>query len=125
MTTCSRWMTAIALACAALAALASNTYAATINVLWYSYAHPQSEYKAFYTSLVTTGSPHSAGDTWNLTFFGPGDPPPVFAAYDVLVIHPGEGFPDGPPGGANLNPDYSGIFANKAAIEAAGATGRS
>ena len=116
MTTCSRWVTAFALACAALA---SNVYAATINVLWYSYAHPQSEYKTFYRTLATSGTPHSTGDTWNLTFFGPGDPPPDFTAYDVLVIHSGEGFRTGPPGGENLNPDYSGIFANKAAIEAA------
>ena len=116
MTTCSRWMTAIALAGATLA---SGAHAATINVLWYSYAHPQSEYKAFYTTLATRGTPHGTGDTWNLTFFGPGDLPPVFTAYDVLVIHSGEGFRTGPPGGANVNPDYSGIFANRAAIEAA------
>jgi hypothetical protein len=63
-----RWLTACALACAAFA---SNLHAATINVLWYSYAHVQSEYKNFYRTLATSGTPHSTGDTWNLTFFGP------------------------------------------------------
>ena len=116
MATCFRWVTTLALA---WAALVSSAYGATINVLWYSYAHPLSEYKAFYTTLATRGTPHSTGDTWNLTFFGPGDPPPNFAAYDVLVIHGGEGFRTGAPGGENRNPDYSGIFSNKAAIEAA------
>ena len=116
----SRWVTAVAFACAAFAAtLASNAFAATINVLWYSYAHPQSEYKAFFTQLAATGIPHPTGDTWNLTFFGPNDPAPDFAAFDVLVIHSGEAFRTGPPGGENVTPDYSGIFGTKAAIEAA------
>jgi hypothetical protein len=120
MTTCFRWLGAFALFCAAAAStLASNVQAATFNVLWYSYAHPQSEYKAFYRTLATSGTPHSTGDTWNLTFWGPGDPAPDFTTYNVLVIHSGEGFRTGPPGGANLNPDYSGILANKAAITAA------
>ena len=116
MTTFPRWLIALLLACAGLA---SNAGAATINVLWYSYAHPLSEYKAFYRTLAANGTPHSTGDTWKLTFFGPGDPPPDFSAYNVLVIHSGEGFRTGPPGGDNINPDYSGILANKAAIAAA------
>jgi len=116
MTTCSRWITALALAGAALS---PDLYAANIKVLWYSYANPQSEYKTFFRTLATNGTPHSTGDTWSLTFFGPGDPPPDFSAYNVLVIHSGEGFRTGPPGGDNINPDYSGILANKAAIEAA------
>lgn len=110
------WLTALALAAMGLA---SGAFAATINVLWYSYADPLSEYKTFYRKLATSGTPHPTGDTWNLTFFGPGDPAPDFTKYNVLVIHSGEAFRTGPPGGLNVDPNYSGIFANKAAIEAA------
>ena len=115
MKTFSRWVTFLVLVFAA----ASNAYAVTINVLWYSYADPASEYKAFFNTLATTGSPQPTGLTWNLTFFGPGDPPPVFSNYNLLVIHSGEAFRTGAPGQPNAIPDYSGIFANKAAIEAA------
>lgn len=98
---------------------ASNACATTINVLWYSYAAATSEYKSFFTTLATTGTPQSTGSTWNLTFFGPGDPTPAFGSYNVLVIESGEAFRTGPPGQPNATPDYSGIFTNKAAIEAA------
>ena len=104
MTVCFRWLCALAVACAAVA---TNAHAATYNVLWYSYAHAQSEYKSFYRTLATSGTPHSTGDTWNLTFFGPGDPPPNFAAYNVLVIHSGEAFRTGIPGGVNADVPYT------------------
>ena len=114
----SRWLTLLALV---FTTIASNASAATINVLWYSYAAADSEYKNFYTTLATTvsGYPQSAGLSWNLTFFGPTDPTPNFSSYDVLVIESGEAFRTGPPGGPLATPDYSGILANKAAIEAA------
>lgn len=115
MKTLSRWITLFVL----VFAIASNAYAVAINVLWYSYADPASEYKTFFTTLAATGSPQSTGLTWNLTFFGPGDPLPNFSNYNVLVIHSGEAFRTGAPGQPNATPDYSGIFANKAAIEAA------
>ena len=88
-------------------------------MLWYTYADPASQYKAFFNTLAATGSPQPTGLTWNLTFFGPGDTPPIFSNYNVLVIHSGEAFRTGAPGQPNATPDYSGIFATKAAIEAA------
>ena len=90
-----------------------NASATAINVLWYSYAAPTSEYKSFYTAFATN-------QNWNLTFFGPTDPAPDFSAYNVLVIESGEAFRTGPaPGPPYATPDYSGILNNEAMIEAA------
>jgi hypothetical protein len=92
-----------------------NASATPIDVLWYSYAAPTSVYKSFYTALATS-------QNWNLTFFGPTDPPPDFGAYDVLVIESGEAFSTGPQPGVPPNaatPDYAGILNNEALIEAA------
>lgn len=113
-----RWLAVLALV---FTTIASNAYAASINVLWYSYAAADSEYKDFYTALATTvsGYPQSTGLSWNLTFFGPTDPTPIFNAYDVLVIESGEAFRTGSPGGPLATPDYSGILTSKEAIEAA------
>src|SRR5437660_1224191 len=112
MTLFSRWLTLLALV---VTTIASNAYAAAINVLWYGYATADSEYKNFYTTLATTvsGYPQSTGLSWNLTFFGPTDPTPSFNAYDVLVIESGEAFRTGSPGGPLATPDYSGILTNK------------
>lgn len=94
----------------------------TIDVLWYTYAHPQSEYRtAGIAALASTAHrhPEGSGVAWKLTFFDPHSPTPDFAAYDVLVIHSGERFRSGPPGGPLATPDYTGILGNKAAIAAA------
>jgi hypothetical protein len=102
--TARRWTTALMLATLGFGGSAPAT---AINVLWYSYAATGSEYKSFYNTLATTLS-------WNLTFFGPSDPiAPNFGAYNVLVIESGEAFRTG------ATPDYSGIFNNESAIEAA------
>lgn len=111
----SRWV-AFALV---FAGIASSACAATINVLWYTYADPASEYRSFYSTLASAGKPQSTGVTWNLTFFGPTDPTPDFSKFNVLVIHSGEAFRTGAPGMPLATPDYSGILNNKAAIEAA------
>ncbi|MGZ5145837.1 MAG: PEP-CTERM sorting domain-containing protein [Burkholderiales bacterium] len=111
--------------CASLFALCHLASATPIKVLWYTYADPASEYVTFYSSLAGTGPgsagsyPESGGITWDLTFFGPSSPVPVFSAYDVLVIHSGEAFRTQPPGGATVTPDYAGILTNRNAIEAA------
>jgi hypothetical protein len=111
--------------CAGLFALSHVASATPIKVLWYTYADSASEYVSFYTSLAGTGPgsaasyPQSGGITWDLTFFGPSSPVPVFSAYDVLVIHSGEAFRTQPPGGATVTPDYAGILSNRNAIEAA------
>ncbi len=109
--TARRWTTALMLATLGFGGSASAT---AINVLWYSYAATSSEYKSFYNTLATTLS-------WNLTFFGPLDPTvPNFNAYNVLVIESGEALRTGPtPGSPDAVPDYSGIFNDKSAIEAA------
>ncbi len=102
----------------------------TINVLWYTYAHPSSQYRQTIQKLadVVHTLPLASGLAWNLTFFGPGTPAPAFGDYNVLVIHSGEAGHTGRlvtlDGGAvtqqpNAVPDYSGILRNKARIEAA------
>ena len=105
-------------------------YAATIEVLWYTYAHPQSKYIATIQELadVVHALPKGSGLRWKLTFFGPDSPAPDFARYNVLVIHSAEnGFTGqyfAPLGYVNpkeprLVPDYAGILKNKAPIAAA------
>lgn len=104
--------------------------AATIDVLWYTYAHPESVYVQTIRKLAETVHtfPKSGGVRWRLTFFRPGSATPAFETYDVLVIHSGEpgftgqylpalGGPD--PKRPYVVPDYSGILDNKRAIEAA------
>lgn len=112
-----------------LAALASTlaaalpASAASIDVLWYTYAHPLSEYR---TSGVpglaarSASDPHGSGLGWNVTFWEPGGPVPDFSAYDVLFIETGEAFRTQAPGSSTYaTPDYSGILDNRAAIAAA------
>ena len=102
----------------------------SIKVLWYTYAHPSSQYRQTIQKLadVVHALPLASGLAWKLTFFGPDAPPPVFGDYNVLVIHSAEwGFTGrqvtGDAGVAtpqpNIPPDYSGILRNKARIEAA------
>ena len=91
-----------------------------INVLWWTYADPLSEYRTAITNLsgFVGTIPASSGLDWSLTFFDPTSPTPDFANYDVLVIESGEPFRTGPPGGPLADPDYSGILNNKSAIQA-------
>lgn len=119
----------LALAC--LLALAPwRASGATIDVLWYTYAHPQSIYVQTIQKLAEVAHtlPKSSGLQWRLTFFRPGSPPPAFEKYNVLVIHSAEpsftvrhspylGSSNSKP--TYVTPDYSGILNNKRAIEAA------
>jgi hypothetical protein len=110
--------------CAALAAgagMASIAQAHPLNVLWYTYADPASEYRATIALLANTVQtlPYSGGQSWNLTYFDPGGATPDFSAYDVLVIESGEAFRTGAPGAALATPDYAGILGNRALIAAA------
>lgn len=101
--------------------LSSAAHATTIDVLWYTYAHPLSEYRekiSLLSSVVQT-LPQSSGLSWNLTYFSPDSPMPDFAAFDVLVIESGEAFRTGAPGGPLATPNYSGILTNRDAIAAA------
>lgn len=113
------------LVCATAIGLCNVAFAAPVDILWYTYADPASEYVSFYSSLGGNGPgsastyPQSSGLAWNLTFFGPTSAAPNFANYDVLVIESGEAFRTNPPGGALATPNYSGVLNNKAAIEAA------
>jgi Calx-beta domain len=95
---------------------------ATIDVLWYTYGAPTSLYRSQVLDLANRAAtmPESAKVQWRVTFFGPTDPAPTFANYNVLVIQNAEGFRTGPtPTDPNLSPDYAGILNNKLAIEAA------
>lgn len=102
--------------------LGNRCMAETINILWYSYALDGSAYKTYLLDIAAWADtwPQGAGIKWNITFFGPGDPAPDFAAYDVLVVHGAEaqwsGDPAPDPTKPREVPDYSGILANKAAI---------
>ncbi|HUG35868.1 MAG TPA: hypothetical protein VML54_02900 [Candidatus Limnocylindrales bacterium] len=100
---------------------ASVAQATAIDVLWYTYADPSSEYRQKMSLLsgVVQTLPQRRAWTWNLTYFDPSSAPPNFAAFDVLVIESGEAFRTGPPGGPLATPNYNGILNNKAAIEAA------
>jgi len=114
------WIRAIAVLVLLGASLAVR--AATIDVLWYTYAHPASEYRTTGIpgiAAAAPGFPESSGLGWNLTFYDPTGTAPDFSAYDVLVIESGEAFRTGAPGGPLATPDYSGILGNRAAIEAA------
>jgi len=106
----------------ACATLSGAAHATAIDVLWYTYADPASEYRQKITLLsgIVHTLPQSSGLSWNLTYFTPASPAPNFAAYDVLVIESGEAFRTGVnPAGPHATPDYSGILNNSVAIEAA------
>lgn len=95
---------------------------ATIDVLWYTYGAPTSLYRSQVLDLANRAAtmPESAKVQWRVTFFGPTDPAPTFADYDVLVIQNAEGFRTRPtPTDPDLTPDYAGILNNKLSIEAA------
>ena len=113
-----------ALLASALAAWGAPVQAmTTIDVLWYTYADPTSEYRTTGVPGLAARSasdPMSSGLNWNVTFWAPHDPVPDFTAYDVLFVATGEAFRTGAAGGStNATPDYSGILNNKAAIAAA------
>jgi hypothetical protein len=102
----------------------------SLNVLWYTYAHPDSIYIQTIRKLadVVHTLPKSSGLRWKLTFFRPDSPVPAFGDYNVLVIHSAEpgftgryfpylGYVDRKQ--PQIPPDYRGILRNRAAIEAA------
>lgn len=99
----------------------SLVQAAPIDVLWYTYADPASEYREKISQLSSIAHtlPQSNGSSWNLNYWDAGSAAPEFTAFDVLVIESGEAFRTGAPGGPLATPNYSGILDNKAAIEAA------
>lgn len=102
--------------------LSSLAQANTINVLWYTYADPASEYRQKFSQLasVVHTLPQSDGSSWNLTYWDATSAAPDFSAYNVLVVESGESFRTGAtPGGPLAIPNYSGILDNKVAIEAA------
>src|SRR5688572_20541899 len=92
---------------AALTGFVPGASAVAIDVLWWTYAHPQSEYRSSITTLagIAHTLPHSGGNSWNLTFFDPASGVPGFGYFDVLVIHSGEAFRTNPPGGPLATPD--------------------
>lgn len=107
----------------ALAVALGSAQAASINVLWYTYADPLSQYRdatgiAAIANLAPT-YPQGSGLQWNLTFFDNNSATPDFSAYDVLVTESGEAFRTDPPGGARATPNYDAILNNKSAISAA------
>lgn len=105
--------------CCSVAPASAKT---SIDVLWYSYAHDTSAYKKRIDEIARNAPqfPEGGGSAWSLVWFGPGDAPPDFAKFDVLVIHSAEPWMTGPAeSDVRITPNYSGILRNKAAIEAA------
>ena len=97
-------------------------HGASINILWYTYGAPTSQYRSQVLELANLAAtlPESAKVQWQVTFFGPSDPAPIFANYDVLVIQNAEGFRTRPtPTDVDITPNYAGILNNKLSIEAA------
>jgi hypothetical protein len=111
----------LAAALATAAAFSGPAQAATINILWYTYADPASEYRQKISELsgVVQTFSQTGGLNWNLTYWEPGGATPNLTSFNVLVIESGEAFRTGAPNGALATPDYSGILNNRAAIEAA------
>lgn len=111
------------LSAALIASLSLPVQANTINVLWYTYADPASEYRQKFSQLasIVHTLPQSDGSGWNLTYWDASSAAaPDFSAYNVLVVESGESFRTGAtPGGPLAIPNYSGILNNRAAIEAA------
>lgn len=98
--------------------------AAAIDVLWYTYADPLSEYRGASSGIQSIANlapsyAQGSGLSWNLTFFDNNSATPDFAAYDVLVTASGEAFRTGAPGGPLATPNYDAILNNQAAISAA------
>jgi len=90
-----------------------------LRVLWYSYAHPQSEYRRKIEFLADSVHklPESQGIRWRISWFGPDWPQPQFEKFDVLVIQSGEGFRSGPPDVPTMQKvDFSAILRYSAAI---------
>ncbi len=119
MKTSQRW--AFAVAAVSSFGFSSAAQALAIDVLWYTYADPASEYRQKISQLssIVHTIPQSSGSTWNLTYWDAAGATPDFSAFDVLVIESGEAFRTGAPGGPLATPNYSGILNNKAQIEAA------
>jgi hypothetical protein len=102
--------------------LPPQAQANTINVLWYTYADPASEYRQKFSQLAegVHTLPQSDGSRWNLTYWDANAAAPDLSAYNVLVVESGESFRTGPtPSGPLAIPNYNGILNNKSAIEAA------
>ena len=92
-----------------------------LDVLWYTYAAADSEYRRKISQLarMVHTLPQSTGLSWNLTYWQAGEPAPNLFAFDVLVVESGEAFLTGAFDGKAAKPDFSGILEYKAAIEAA------
>ena len=92
-----------------------------LDVLWYTYAAADSEYRRKISQLarMVHTLPQSTGLSWNLTYWQAGEPAPNLFAFDVLVVENGEAFLTGASDGKAAKPDFSGILEYKAAIEAA------
>ena len=111
-----KWLTVFA----AGLGLSSQLRADPLEVLWYTYAAPRSEYrqKILQLSRMVHTLPQSNGLRWNLTYWQAWDSAPDLTAFNVLVIESGEAFLTGVPDGPTARPDFSGILDNKTAIEA-------
>ncbi len=98
-------------------------YADPLNVLWYTWADPASEYRASGLSAIAADAATnalSAGNSWTITQWDDGAPVPTLADYDVLVIESGAPFRTGAVPGTfwPTATAYDGILGNKSAIEA-------
>ena len=106
-----------------LAIQSAAAYADQLDVLWYTWADPASEYRASGLSAIAAdaaGNAKSAGNSWTITQWDDNAPLPTLGDYDVLVIESGAPFRTGAVPGTfwPTHDAYAGILANKSAIEA-------
>ena len=125
-----RFDAAALLACLLLVLLSGGAAARTIEVLWYSYAEPDSQYTRTiaYLARIAGDLPRAGGIRWNLTWFRPDAPAPDLRRFNVLVIQSGEAYftgrmlphvdrPD--PAQPHAKVDFGGILRHRAQIRAA------
>ena len=107
-----------------LTGISSIVCADPINVLWYTWADPASEYRnnglpAIAADAATNAL--SAGNTWNVIVWDSRSPAPALSDFDVLVIESGAPFRTGAIPGTfwPTSSSYAALLAGSSAIEAA------
>ena len=98
--------------------------AAVLDVLWYTYSDPLSNYRSELLKVAAQAAtdPLGHGNQWHITWWDAGTPAPDMSGFEVLVTHSGEGFETGPPGAPPPGyylPNFSTLLQSGAVIQAA------
>ncbi len=107
-----------------LASQSSIVRADPINILWYTWADPASEYRNSGLPAIAAdaaSNPMSAGNAWNITFWDSSSSAPTLSNYDVLVIESGSPFRTGATPGTfwPTSSSYAALLNAGSAIQAA------